>query len=330
MATKIIVGIDGSDSSFDALRWAALEARRHDAGIRVIACYTAPTYGGLDGAVYPSSVDIDVLKEEAETDVRKAMEIVAAIDPDLVVDGITLLSSAVVGIAESALTGDEIVVGATGRTGLLNGVIGSVAAGLTHRAHVPVIVVPAGRPSGEAVKRIVVGVDGSPESLTALEWAYAEALASSAKLTVVHAWEYPYDVSRSSMREIRKPMETAAINELRTSLESLGPRLTDGSVQCRQQQPAAHRTCLRALRVRGAVAPVSRVQPFGDQHLDRPADQFSRRPSEDVEAVRVGQQDGESLGVVREHSRNGGRRRERRFDPVLQRAQPRHPRMAAG
>ncbi len=233
MATKIIVGIDGSDSSFEALRWAAYEARRHDVGIRVIACYTAPTYGGLDGAVYPSSVDIDVLKEEATADVHKAMEAVAAIDPRIVVDGTTLLSSAVVGIAESAMPGDEIVVGATGRTGLLNGVIGSVAAGLTHRAHVPVIVVPAGRPSLEAVKRIVVGVDGSPESLAALEWSYAEALASSAKLTVVHAWEYPYDVSRSSMREIRKPMEMTAIKELQTSLESLGPRLTDGSVHIR-------------------------------------------------------------------------------------------------
>jgi nucleotide-binding universal stress UspA family protein len=233
MATKIVVGIDGSDSSFDALRWAAYEARRRDAGVRVLACYTAPTYGGLDGAVYPSSVDIDVLKEEAEADVRKAMEIVASIDPEVVVDGITLLSSAVVGIAESAMAGDEIVVGSTGRTGLLNGVIGSVAAGLTHRAHVPVIVVPAGRRSGETVKRIVVGVDGSPESLAALEWAYAETLASSAKLTVAHAWEYPYDVSRSSLREIRKPMEKTAINELRTSLESLGPRLTDGSVHIR-------------------------------------------------------------------------------------------------
>ncbi len=235
MATKIIVGIDGSDSSFEALRWAAYEARRRDVGIRVIACYTAPTYGGLDGAVYPSSVDIDVLKEEAEADVRKAMDAVAAIDPRIAVDGTTLLSSAVVGIAESAMAGDEIVVGATGRTGLLNGIIGSVAAGLTHRAHVPVIVVPLGRTSRDpgAVKRIVVGVDGSPESLSALAWAYDEALASSAKLTVVHAWEYPYDVSGSSLREIRKPMEMAAIKELRTSLETLGPRLTDGSVHIR-------------------------------------------------------------------------------------------------
>ena len=113
--------------------------------------------------------------------------------------------------------------------------IGSVAAGLTHRAHVPVVVVPSGRTSSdfEAMKRIVVGVDGSPESLTALEWAYSEASASGAKLTVVHAWEYPYDVSRSSVREIRKPMEHAAIEELRTSLETLGARLTDGSVVIR-------------------------------------------------------------------------------------------------
>ncbi len=230
MSTKIIVGIDGSDSSFEALRWAAYEARRRHVGIRVIACYTAPTYGGLDGAVYPSSVDIDVLKEEAEADVRTAMDAAAAIDPHVEMEGATLLSSAVVGLVESAAEDDEIVVGATGRTGLLNGMVGSVADGLTHRAHVPVIVVPAGRPSGEPFRNIVVGVDGSPESLAALDWAYSEALASGAELTVVHAWEYPYDVSRSSPREIRKPFEMAAIKELRTSVESLGPRLTDGSV----------------------------------------------------------------------------------------------------
>jgi nucleotide-binding universal stress UspA family protein len=235
MATKVIVGIDGSDSSFEALRWAVFEARRRGAGIRVISCYSAPRYGGLDGAVYPSSVDLDVLKEESEADVRRAMDVVAAIDQQIVVDGATLLAPAVVGIAESALPGDEIVVGSTGRTGLLNDMVGSVAAGLTHRAHVPVIVVPRGRTSSDlaGMKRVVVGVDGSPESLSALEWAFDEAAASGARLTVVHAWEYPYDVSRASVRAIRKPMEKAAVDELRTSLESLGVRATDGAVLIR-------------------------------------------------------------------------------------------------
>lgn len=38
----------------------------------------------------------------------------------------------------------------------------------------------------------MVGVDGSPFSLHALEWAYAQALATRAELVVVHCWEYPY------------------------------------------------------------------------------------------------------------------------------------------
>ena len=38
----------------------------------------------------------------------------------------------------------------------------------------------------------MVGVDGSPLSDDALEWAYAQALATRAELVVVHCWEYPY------------------------------------------------------------------------------------------------------------------------------------------
>jgi nucleotide-binding universal stress UspA family protein len=40
--------------------------------------------------------------------------------------------------------------------------------------------------------RIVVGVDGSPGSATALRWALDEARLRSATLDVVHAWTAPY------------------------------------------------------------------------------------------------------------------------------------------
>ena len=39
--------------------------------------------------------------------------------------------------------------------------------------------------------KIVVGVDGSPESDAALKVAYDEALARQGELVVVHAWEFP-------------------------------------------------------------------------------------------------------------------------------------------
>jgi nucleotide-binding universal stress UspA family protein len=42
-----------------------------------------------------------------------------------------------------------------------------------------------------AESRIVVGVDGSPASRAALEWAVAEARLRHATLEVVHAWEFP-------------------------------------------------------------------------------------------------------------------------------------------
>lgn len=233
MTMKIIVGADGSEPSFQALRWAVHEARRHHAEVQVVSCYLVPGYAGFDGtAIYPSSVDVDTLQETAAEVVDRAAELAATIDPTLVVDRATPMSSPVVGITDVAMLGDEIVVGATGHSGLVAGLLGSVAAGVTHRAHVPVVVVPSksSMEFGDSMKKIVVGVDGSPESLLALDWAYNAALLSGAELTVVHAWLYPYPVSDSSPREVRRPMETDAENELQSSLDSLGSRLTDGSV----------------------------------------------------------------------------------------------------
>jgi nucleotide-binding universal stress UspA family protein len=233
MTMKIIVGADGSEPSFQALRWAVYEARRHHAEVQVVSCYLVPGFAGFDGtAIYPSSVDVETLKETAADVVGRAADLAAEIDPALVVDRATPMSAPVVGITDVAMLGDEIVVGATGHSGLVAGLLGSVAAGVTHRAHVPVIVVPAKSSVefGDSMKKIVVGVDGSPESLLALDWAYSAARLSGAELTVVHSWLYPYPVSEASPREVRMPMEVDAANELQSSLDSLGSRLTEGAV----------------------------------------------------------------------------------------------------
>ena len=43
--------------------------------------------------------------------------------------------------------------------------------------------------------RIVVGVDGSCEHLTPIEWAYREAGRREAALDLVHAWNLPLEIS---------------------------------------------------------------------------------------------------------------------------------------
>ncbi|MDP9464890.1 MAG: universal stress protein [Actinomycetota bacterium] len=244
MTNKVVVGVDGSDASLVALRWAAFEARRRDADVLVVSCYSIPVYGSPEGAVYPTHEDIDMFKDGAAAVVGRATELVAEIDPLLVVDGATTMSPAAVAITESARAGDEIVVGATGHTGFIDGLLGSVAMSVVHRSHVPVIVVPC-KPAvevGPTMHKIVVGLDGSAGSLQALEWAYGEALLSGAELTAVHGWTYPYAGPRTSVSEPRTLMQLDAMEELKSSLESLGARLTSGSIHVHpklmEQSPA--------------------------------------------------------------------------------------------
>ena len=227
-----------------ALQWAAYEARRRNAEVLAVSCYSVPVYGSPEGAVYPTPDDIDMFKESAAAIVGRAIETVAEIDPKIVAEGMSAMSPAAIAIAEAARLGDEIVVGATGHGGLIDGLLGSVAMSVVHRSHVPVIVVPA-KPAvelGASMKKIVVGVDGSAASLHALEWTYNEALVSGAELTAVHGWVYPYSGPRTSVSEPRTQMQLDAMEELKASLESLGPRLAGGSLHVHarliEQSPA--------------------------------------------------------------------------------------------
>jgi len=55
------------------------------------------------------------------------------------------------------------------------------------------------------IEHIVVGVDGSPDSLAALAWARDEAERSGAKVTVVQAWEFtPLVVATEAPIDLRE------------------------------------------------------------------------------------------------------------------------------
>lgn len=209
-----------------------------------MTCYSVPVYGSPEGAVYPTPEDLEMFTGGADAVIAQSAKIVAEIDPKLSVDGIKAMSPAAAAISEAARPGDEIAVGATGHTSVLDGLLGSVALSVVHRSHVPVIIVPASPIAeiGPTMKKVVVGVDGSPGSLQALEWAYNEALVVGADLTAVHGWIYPYDGPRTSVSEPRTQMQLDAMEELKASLESLGARMTNGPVHVHarllEQSPA--------------------------------------------------------------------------------------------
>jgi nucleotide-binding universal stress UspA family protein len=222
----IVVGVDGSEVSLRALEWAVHEARRRSAGIEIRVCYSVPYYGepGMFGA-YAVESQVEAIKQEHEQLAAGARDHALRLDPDLSVSAVVVFAPAVANLAEVD-PGTLVVVGSSGRSGIA-GVLGSVTTGILHRAKGPLVVVPpassTAAPLGVSMKKIVVGIDGSPTSEEALRWAMEEAKLAGAELVVLHGWHYPYPGGP------RDEMRVDALAQLEASIEAVGPR-TEGDV----------------------------------------------------------------------------------------------------
>src|SRR4026208_145388 len=122
---KIVVGVAGSEPSISALTWAVYEAQRRSADILAVSCYSVPMYGGAMGIVGPTAEDLDMFKVGADAVVARAPPLVAEIDPQRAVEGLVEMSAAPATIVDAARAGDEIVLGSTGRSGFIDGLLGS-------------------------------------------------------------------------------------------------------------------------------------------------------------------------------------------------------------
>jgi len=83
-----------------------------------------------------------------------------------------------------------VVVGSRGLGGFTGLLLGSVGVALAAHAHCPVAVVRAATPDGPlpTTGPVVVGIDGSDNSLAATEVAFGEAAGRKAPLAAVHTW----------------------------------------------------------------------------------------------------------------------------------------------
>lgn len=191
----IVVGLDASEAARAAAGWAAREAAGRHARLHLVSAFpiTGPASGVAD--VIPGISQGDVLTElqrtvQAElTAEHRGLRVTGTVVRE---DPVRLLLRE----SEHAL----MLVVATRSSGRLHHVaMGSVAFGVTARAHVPVAVIrpgaehveptgsdPAG---GDPAGPVVVGVDGSPVSEKALAVAFAVASARRAPLLAVHAWD---------------------------------------------------------------------------------------------------------------------------------------------
>jgi nucleotide-binding universal stress UspA family protein len=173
--SQVVVGVDGSQPSRAAVRWAAHEAASRDAELVVTHIFS-----------WRSAGYAEALRMTAEGIVDGAVAEARAAVPGLRVSPDLTVGRAAQSLIERSADDTLIVVGHRGRSGFASLLLGSVSDQVASHAAGPVVVV-RGRTEA-AHGPVVVGIDGSAGSNLTLGRAFAEAAYRGATLVVIHAW----------------------------------------------------------------------------------------------------------------------------------------------
>lgn len=165
----IVVAYDGSAHAEAALDWAARTGALEGRHVRVVFV------NDTDGT--PSEADIDV-QARVET-VLKAAGASGTFEQ--------LSGSAQAVLLQQARDAHVLVAGTRGRGRAAETLLGSVSQHLAR--HAPCTLIVVSPPASPEASRIVVGIDGSPESINALEFACHRASFTKEPVVALHAWK---------------------------------------------------------------------------------------------------------------------------------------------
>jgi nucleotide-binding universal stress UspA family protein len=170
-ATDVVVGVDGSSSSFAAVDVAVTEAAMRKLPLRIVhVCAGGP------------------LDRQAPEMLRVALHRASAASDEVAVTSQALVGDPGAVLVRRSATADLVVVGRRGRGGFAGLLVGSVAEKLAAHAGCPVVVACGECGSAGAV---VVGVDGSDAGRAAVGFAFEEADLRRSPLLAIHAASGP-------------------------------------------------------------------------------------------------------------------------------------------
>ncbi len=185
----VVVAVDGSEASQNAVRWAANTANKRGVPLRLAASYTMPQFLYAEGMVPPQEL-FDELQSETMDMIEAARVVAHEVAPDIKIGYVIAEGSPIDMLLDMSSDVTMIVMGSRGLGGLSGMVMGSVSAAVVSHADCPVVVVRSDNHVTETNKYgpVVVGVDGSDVSQRATEFAFEEAQARGAKLVAIHTW----------------------------------------------------------------------------------------------------------------------------------------------
>jgi nucleotide-binding universal stress UspA family protein len=203
----VVVGVDGSAHSRRAANWAAAEAASRHAPLRLVYAYQLPVAGYAAYSMAPSDLG-RVMRAEGRRMLTDVAEDLRELHPGLDVHTRLFQGDAVVALRRASETARLTVVGSRGQGRVAGTLLGSVALAITAHGSAPVAVIPVDGPGWTIAGPVVVGVDGSPTSEAAIDFAFEEAAIRGAPLVTVHAWSDP----RPTLSDV-SPTDVARLEE---------------------------------------------------------------------------------------------------------------------
>jgi nucleotide-binding universal stress UspA family protein len=141
MGGRILVGVDGSAGSVDALRWALDEARLRGAAVEVVHAWQYPYVGEIAGMAAPAA-PLEALEASARAVLDETVEQAGGSATGLEMETSVVLGPAAPALLQRAEGADLLVVGSRGRGGFVGLLLGSVSQQCVQHAPCPVVVVP--------------------------------------------------------------------------------------------------------------------------------------------------------------------------------------------
>ncbi|MER6677147.1 universal stress protein [Streptomyces sp. NPDC000983] len=184
MGDPVVVGVDGSASSFDAIDVAAREARLRGVPLRIVHAFGHPALHLPPGAA-PWNPAGESLEPMVHGVVARAEKQAHAAAPDIEIARSVVAGEALEVLEIEARSAALAVVGSRGLSGFAGLLLGSTALHLAAHGRCPLMVV-RGRP--DPAGAVVVAVDGSEAGQAAVEFAFAEAVLRKAPLVALHVW----------------------------------------------------------------------------------------------------------------------------------------------
>jgi nucleotide-binding universal stress UspA family protein len=146
LSRRIVVGVDGSTGSLDALEWALEEGRRRGATVDVVHAYLPPAVD----TYFAPTVDPVVFREAGASMLRAAIAHAAPVEGGPKVLAHLVMDSAGPALVERARGADLLVVSSHGHGAFAGMMLGSVSQYVTRHATCPVVVVPSRPPQGRS------------------------------------------------------------------------------------------------------------------------------------------------------------------------------------